>query len=81
MPEDLLEVMYRALHEKIGIRVSTRDPARTRSCFYANRSRDPSLQNLGLHNSPLANEMFILKRDVLDAHRRARKEDAKHSEG
>lgn len=78
---DLTEAMYEALNAEIGVAVKSDDVARTRSAFYAARSRDPELQVLGLHNSPTPGELFILKKEVLDAYRRTRKENAELSGG
>ncbi|NJL70384.1 MAG: hypothetical protein HC888_01640 [Candidatus Competibacteraceae bacterium] len=77
MPDavDMIDAVWQAYNSQLGLVVKG-DPTRIRAAFYAARATDPSLTALGLFNNPfVVDEFFILKREVYDAVRKARKEN------
>ena len=80
--EDFVEILYRALAEPVGLRVRTSDPTRIRDYFYAESTKVPAFKQLTLVRSARdGSEFLIIKREVYDAFRRARKENAEPEEG
>jgi hypothetical protein len=61
----MLEILYEAMAEEIGLVVSTSDPVRLRNEFYKVRKHDPIFQNLSFFISPInpTSELWIAKID------------------
>lgn len=64
----IVEYWYRALRERIGLKIATNDADRLRAKLYAERKKigDPQLDVLMLHTSPLnpKGELWISHRSV-----------------
>ena len=63
---NLLELLYAAYREPLGIVVTTNDPERLRQKLYAERKKDPDLACLSFRISPTSpnNQLFIVKKNA-----------------
>lgn len=71
---DLLDAMYEALHSELGVAIRVQNPVKVRAQFYSERNRRPEFLPFGIYHSSLdPQELFIIKREVLDAYRATEK--------
>lgn len=61
---NLLEILYAAYREPLGLIVETNDPERLRQKFYAERKKDPDLACLSFRISPThpESQLYILRK-------------------
>jgi hypothetical protein len=60
----LLEILYAALNERVGVTVKTNSVSKLRQRFYVVRREDPALACLSFHPSPVAeDELWIRKNE------------------
>lgn len=61
----MLEILYEAMAQEIGLVVSTSNPVRLRNKLYEERKRDPIFRNLSFFISPInpTSELWIAKID------------------
>lgn len=62
---NLLELLYAAYREPLGVVIKTSDPERLRQKLYAERKKDPDLACLSFRISPTSpeTELFIVKKN------------------
>lgn len=76
MPEEtvnILDAVWKAYHNPVGVLVRYPDAKRLRAAFYTARATAVELACVSIFNSPLApDEFFILRREVYDAYRKSR---------